>query len=120
MKKGLTLLSLLSILAFTAGEASALTAYPSNYTAAGADVCASGKICGQRADTSKVGCFDLAGVAPDKQPTRDCSIGSACAKPSGTCPVVDIAGIVVKPVAAVLNDAVLLLKMPYQKSEPLS
>ncbi|MBP9733989.1 MAG: hypothetical protein KBD07_06430 [Candidatus Omnitrophica bacterium] len=120
MKKGLTLLSLLSILALAAGEASALTAYPSNYTAAGPDVCASGKICGQPADTSKVGCFNLAGVAADKQPTRDCSIGSACAKSSAACPVLDVAGLVVKPVAAVLNDAVILLGMPYQKSERLS
>lgn len=115
MKQGLSLLSLLAIVLMGAGEAHALTAYVADAPHA----CASGYSCGKSASSNQIGCFGLAGIAPDQKASRGCSIGAPC-RHQGECPVTGLLGLVVNPVAAVLNDAHLLLTMPYRKSERLN
>ena len=82
--------------------------------------------CAAKNPSQQVGAFSLAGVSADKAPARECSMGH------GLCPVHGVfcskqqlpeAPLITGPfilAGAVLNDAYLLLTMPYRKSEPLN
>ncbi len=123
MKKGLALLSLLSMTILGTGEAHALRAY----TPETAHTCVSCASCSKPAVISRVGAFDLAGISGDHQLGSSCALGSSQCKHSAGCPIfsdanpiVGVAGLVVKPVVAVLGDAHYLLTMPYRKAERLN
>jgi hypothetical protein len=123
MKKGLALLSLLSITVLGAGEAHALRAY----TPAADHACTSCRSCSNPAQVARVGAFDLAGISGDHRSGSSCALGSSQCKHGAGCPffseanpIIGAAGLVVKPVIAVLNDAHLLITMPYRKAEPLN
>lgn len=77
---------------------------------------------------NQVGTFELDGVVGDKAPVQTCAMGAgSCGTHSLNCPVVqtvsgigEIAAGPVRLAGAVVNDAYLLLTMPYRPSEPLN
>ncbi len=109
-----------AVLTLGASDAHALRAY----TPQNADACAAHASCCAPVSVSKIGIFELDGVFPDKSGQGTCSVGSKhCGSKTGSmsdCPVAGAANLVVTPVAAVLNDAHLLITMPTRKAEPLN
>ena len=117
--------SVLAMTVFAAADAYALKGFDAGEANG---ICPPSKqsCCAAKNPSQQVGAFSLAGVSADKAQTRGCSMRQGhCPIHTGKCPVTQLldAPLVAGPfilTGAVLNDAYLLLTMPYRKSEPLS
>ena len=122
--------SLLALAMFAAADAHAARAYVSEAE----DGCgAAVESCHGRATVvHQVGALSLAGVSPDKTGGQTCSLGTGHCQlhKNSACPLAPVGSVVggVAEIAsgpfilsgAVINDAYLLLTMPYRKAEPLN